>query len=126
MLAACRTLSGGPPDVVCFLDADFSDHPDDLALVLAPVLAGAADVVIADRLGPAAEIRAELRPGALVIDRTVLEWRLDPTFAWRIPEATGWDLTYVEQPGLLHVYPLLPFIPEAKAAWRTTLEFLRC
>lgn len=34
-------------------------------------------------------------PGALVIDRTVLEWRLDPTFAWRIPEATGWDLTYV-------------------------------
>lgn len=36
-----------------------------------------------------------------------------------------WDLTYVEQPGLLHVYPILPFIPEAKRAWRTTLEFLR-
>lgn len=27
-------------------------------------------------------------PGALVIDRTVLEWRLDPTGAYRIPEAT--------------------------------------
>jgi rhodanese-related sulfurtransferase len=26
-------------------------------------------------------------PGALVIDRTVLEWRLDPTSPWRIPEA---------------------------------------
>ena len=39
--------------------------------------------------------------------------------------AAGWDLTYVEQPGLLHVYPLLPFIPEARSAWRTTLEFLR-
>jgi rhodanese-related sulfurtransferase len=26
-------------------------------------------------------------PGAIVIDRTVLEWRLDPTSAWRIPEA---------------------------------------
>lgn len=26
-------------------------------------------------------------PGALVIDRTVLEWRLDPTSAHRIPEA---------------------------------------
>ncbi len=37
----------------------------------------------------------------------------------------GWDLTYVEQPGLLHVYPVLPFIPEARAAWRTTVEFLR-
>lgn len=28
-------------------------------------------------------------PGALVIDRTVLEWRLDPTSASRIPEAEG-------------------------------------
>jgi rhodanese-related sulfurtransferase len=28
-------------------------------------------------------------PGALVIDRTVLEWRLDPTSASRIAEATG-------------------------------------
>ena len=28
-------------------------------------------------------------PGALVIDRTVLEWRLDPTSATRIPEADG-------------------------------------
>ncbi|WP_068261557.1 rhodanese-like domain-containing protein [Janibacter limosus] len=27
-------------------------------------------------------------PGALVIDRTVLEWRLDPTCPHRIPEAT--------------------------------------
>nr|WP_238338143.1 rhodanese-like domain-containing protein [Pedococcus badiiscoriae] len=26
-------------------------------------------------------------PGAIVIDRTVLEWRLDPTCEWRIPEA---------------------------------------
>ena len=43
--------------------------------------------------------------------------------ARRAAEA-GWDLTYVEQPGLLHVYPILPFIPEAKQAWRTTLEFL--
>src|SRR3954466_2715378 len=31
-------------------------------------------------------------PGALVIDRTVLEWRLDPTSPWRIPEVTGPDV----------------------------------
>jgi epsilon-lactone hydrolase len=37
----------------------------------------------------------------------------------------GWHLTYVEQPGLIHVYPLLPLIPEARAAWRQTEEFLR-
>lgn len=34
-------------------------------------------------------------PGALVIDRTVLEWRLDPWGAWHIPEATGFDLEVV-------------------------------
>ena len=34
-------------------------------------------------------------PGALVIDRTVLEWRLDPASAWRIPEATSYDLEVV-------------------------------
>jgi len=37
----------------------------------------------------------------------------------------GWRLTSVEEPGLLHVYPLLPLIPEARRAWRQTLEFLR-
>jgi rhodanese-related sulfurtransferase len=34
-------------------------------------------------------------PGAVVIDRTVLEWRLDPASADRIPEATGYDLEIV-------------------------------
>jgi rhodanese-related sulfurtransferase len=34
-------------------------------------------------------------PGAIVIDRTVLEWRLDPTSAVRIPEATGHDLEII-------------------------------
>jgi rhodanese-related sulfurtransferase len=28
-------------------------------------------------------------PGAIVIDRNVLEWRLDPTSPDRVPEATG-------------------------------------
>jgi rhodanese-related sulfurtransferase len=40
---------------------------------------------------------AELRrrdgelPGALIVDRNVLEWRLDPTSPERLPGATGWD-----------------------------------
>jgi rhodanese-related sulfurtransferase len=34
-------------------------------------------------------------PGALVIDRTVLEWRLDPRSDARIPEATGYDVEVV-------------------------------
>ena len=28
-------------------------------------------------------------PGALVVDRNQLEWRLDPTSQWRIPEVAG-------------------------------------
>lgn len=34
-------------------------------------------------------------PGALVVDRNVLEWRLDPTSPHRLPEATGADLHVV-------------------------------
>ncbi len=36
----------------------------------------------------------------------------------------GWALTCAEQEDLIHVYPLLPFIPEAGRAWRDTVEFL--
>jgi acetyl esterase/lipase len=39
--------------------------------------------------------------------------------------AADWDLTYLERPDLLHVFPMLPFIPEARTAHRITLEFLR-
>ena len=34
-------------------------------------------------------------PGALVIDRTVLEWRLDPASPDRIPEVTNHDVMVV-------------------------------
>jgi len=36
-----------------------------------------------------------LIPGALVIERNELEWRLDPRGSHRIPEATGHDLRVV-------------------------------
>jgi rhodanese-related sulfurtransferase len=34
-------------------------------------------------------------PGAIAIERTVLEWRLDPTSPWRIDEATGPDIDVI-------------------------------
>ena len=34
-------------------------------------------------------------PGALVIDRNVLEWRLDPASEHRVPEVTGYDQVIV-------------------------------
>ncbi|MEP7010024.1 MAG: glycosyltransferase family 2 protein [Acidobacteriota bacterium] len=39
-----------PPDIVVFIDADFSDHPEELPEVVAPILAGTADVVIGSRV----------------------------------------------------------------------------
>lgn len=37
------------PDVVAFLDADYSDHPEELSSVLAPILDGRAELVIGSR-----------------------------------------------------------------------------
>lgn len=49
-----------PPDLVVFLDADYSDHPDELPRVVAPILEQRADLVIGSRaLG-------EREPGALL------------------------------------------------------------
>jgi glycosyltransferase involved in cell wall biosynthesis len=49
-LAGLAALRDDPPEVVAFLDADFSDHPDELPLVLAPILCGEADMVIGSRM----------------------------------------------------------------------------
>ena len=34
-------------------------------------------------------------PGALAVDRNVLEWRLDPASPYRIPEMTGYDVEVI-------------------------------
>jgi rhodanese-related sulfurtransferase len=41
------------------------------------------------------ELTADLLPGVVVIDRTVLEWRLDPKSDACIPEASSYDLEVV-------------------------------
>ena len=59
-------MSGAFPGRVALVGG--GPGPLDLLTVRALRLLRAADVVIADRLGPAAEIRAELRPDALLVD----------------------------------------------------------
>ncbi len=44
--------------------------------------------------------------------------------ARRAAEA-GWDLTSIEEPDLIHVYGVLPFIPEARRAFDQVVGFLR-
>jgi glycosyltransferase involved in cell wall biosynthesis len=38
-----------PPDILVFLDADYSDHPEEMELLLNPILSGEAELVIGSR-----------------------------------------------------------------------------
>jgi len=58
-LAHLRARATGPPDIVVFVDADGSDRPEELPRLLAPLLAGEADLVVGSRVLGCAE------PGAL-------------------------------------------------------------
>lgn len=62
-LAGLASLAADPPDVVAFLDADFSDHPEELPLLVAPIREGRADLVIGSRIAGRAE-RGALAPQA--------------------------------------------------------------
>jgi glycosyltransferase involved in cell wall biosynthesis len=47
------------PDVVVFLDGDYSDRPAELPILLAPIIEGRADITLGSRLG------GKSNPGAL-------------------------------------------------------------
>ncbi len=48
-LAGIAALEATPPDIVVFLDGDYSDYPADLPRLLQPILEGIADLVIGAR-----------------------------------------------------------------------------
>lgn len=48
------------PDIVVFLDGDYSDHPDEMARLVEPIRQDAADFVVGSR------IRGDAEPGALL------------------------------------------------------------
>jgi glycosyltransferase involved in cell wall biosynthesis len=50
---ACLTgfAQANSPDVVVFLDGDYSDRPAELPLLLAPIIEGRADITLGSRLG---------------------------------------------------------------------------
>lgn len=61
LTALAERIAGGAasPRVVVFLDGDYSDHPDRLPALVAPILAGTADFVLGSRL------LGEREPGAM-------------------------------------------------------------
>lgn len=58
---ACLTgiAVANAPDIVVFLDGDYSDRPAELPLILAPIVDGRAEITLGSRLGP------QRIPGAL-------------------------------------------------------------
>jgi rhodanese-related sulfurtransferase len=69
----------------------------DLDRVLARDLAAEAaeGALVVDTRPIEQRLRDGELPGAVVVDRNVLEWRLDPTSPYRIPEATSADLRVI-------------------------------
>lgn len=59
-LAGLAHLANDPPDIVVFIDADFSDHPEQLPLLVDSILNGQADFVLGSRM-----LKAQ-PPGALL------------------------------------------------------------
>jgi len=60
-LAGCDDLRrSGPPELVVFRGADYSDHPDEMPLLVEPIARGEADLVIGSR------VLGEAEPGALL------------------------------------------------------------
>src|ERR1700747_524352 len=58
---ACLTglANAQNPDVVVFLDGDYSDRPSELPVILAPIIEGRADITLGSRIG------GKSNPGAL-------------------------------------------------------------
>jgi glycosyltransferase involved in cell wall biosynthesis len=67
---------GAAPQVVVFLDADYSDHPDELPLLVAPILADEADFVLGSRL------RGHLETGAMPPQSRYGNWLACTLIRW--------------------------------------------
>ena len=63
-------ISAVPEDaeVIAFVDADFSDHPEDLTAVVGPVREGRADLVVGSR------VLGRHEPGALLPQQRLGNW----------------------------------------------------
>lgn len=65
-----------PPDIVVFLDGDFSDDPREMPLLVEPIARGEADFVVGSR------VRGERAPGALLPQAIVGNWIATRLIGW--------------------------------------------
>jgi glycosyltransferase involved in cell wall biosynthesis len=75
-LAELPRLGACDDDLVCFLDADFSDDPTELEAVLGPLREGRADLVVGSR------VLGEREPGALLPQARWGNWLATRCIRW--------------------------------------------
>jgi rhodanese-related sulfurtransferase len=86
-------LDAGPPAVDRLLDEARANLHRLSPRAAYQAWLGGAELV---DIRPAAQRAAEGEvPGALLVERNVLEWRFDPASPARLPEASGYDLRVV-------------------------------
>lgn len=81
-LAAMANLQA--PDVVVFLDGDFSDYPEDMGLLVDPIVSGEADLVIGSR------VRGWRQAGALTPQARFGNWLACALIRW------FWNVRYTD------------------------------
>ncbi|MEQ9103371.1 MAG: glycosyltransferase family 2 protein [Rhodothermales bacterium] len=75
-LAGMALLEADPPDIVVFLDGDYSDYPEELTRLTAPITEGRADFVVGSRT------RGERTPGALLPQAIFGNWLACTLMRW--------------------------------------------
>jgi glycosyltransferase involved in cell wall biosynthesis len=106
-LKALAHLAADPPDIVVFLDGDYSDHPNELPSLIDPILTGEADMVIGSRarghrqhgaLSPQQQVGNFIACGAL---RLLYGVRYTDNYGWTVEmqiKAARRDVPYREVP----------------------------
>ncbi|MCF6286594.1 MAG: glycosyltransferase family 2 protein, partial [Candidatus Hydrogenedentes bacterium] len=64
----CGIAALGAPDIVVFLDGDYSDHPEEMPLLVDPIIQGEVDMMIGSR------VRGEWERGALTPQARFGNW----------------------------------------------------
>ncbi len=71
----CKQLQPAP-DIVVFIDADYSDHPEEMPLLVQPIISGGMDLVIGSRaLG-------KKEPGSMTIQQVFGNWLATGLLKW--------------------------------------------
>ena len=64
------------PDIVVFIDADFSDHPEELPLLIQPILEDHADFVVGAR------VASKREPGSMLVQARFGNWLATTLIRW--------------------------------------------